>query len=193
MKLRMAPNSLFAVLLRSPWWISMTVALVMGAASFALLPTDYRYVGAMGGTPFVVIGFVALSRQLRAPSARQSSELLSALAGMGWPELRSALEQGFTRQGWSVTRTQGAADLLLQQEGRRAVVSARRWKAARHGEEALQALQGATVAHAASTGIYVALGDITPQARQLAKRHGLQILEGAELVQLLRGMASRSS
>lgn len=160
----------------------------MGAASFALLPDPYRPFGAMGGIPFVVIGFIALSRQWRAPSARQSREVLDAVAGMGWPEFRSALERGFARQGWSVSRAQGAADLLLQQEGRRAVVSARRWKAARHGEEQVQALQGATVAHDATTGIYVALGDVTPQARQVAKRHGLQILEGAELVQLLRGL-----
>jgi len=46
MKLRMAQNSLFAVLLRSPWWISFLVALVLVAATQALLPAQYKNSGA---------------------------------------------------------------------------------------------------------------------------------------------------
>ena len=39
--LKMAPNSLFAILLRSPWWISVGIALVFALASKALLPAEY--------------------------------------------------------------------------------------------------------------------------------------------------------
>jgi restriction system protein len=34
----MAKNSLFAALLRSPWWISAAVALALGLLSLTLLP-----------------------------------------------------------------------------------------------------------------------------------------------------------
>ena len=37
MKFKMAPNSLFAILLRSPWWISLAIAAVFAGASRALL------------------------------------------------------------------------------------------------------------------------------------------------------------
>ncbi|MDO8420135.1 MAG: restriction endonuclease, partial [Rubrivivax sp.] len=38
MKFQMAKNSLFATLLRSPWWISAVIALVLGLLGAALLP-----------------------------------------------------------------------------------------------------------------------------------------------------------
>ena len=47
MKLKMAPNSLFAILLRSPWWISVGIAVVMGLLSAALLPEGFRVIGAL--------------------------------------------------------------------------------------------------------------------------------------------------
>ena len=49
MKWKMAENSLFAVLLRSPWWISGAVALGLGGLAFMLpCPPDYRFAGAFG-------------------------------------------------------------------------------------------------------------------------------------------------
>ena len=40
MKFRMAPNSVFAVLLRSPWWVSLAIAAALALAAAALLPAD---------------------------------------------------------------------------------------------------------------------------------------------------------
>jgi len=51
----MAKNSLFAVLLRSPWWISLLVALLVGLVGFALLPQQFKVVGALSGLPFAII------------------------------------------------------------------------------------------------------------------------------------------
>ena len=53
MQLKIAPNSLFAVLLRSPWWISMLLVLAFGLASAALLPKAYVPFGVMGALPFL--------------------------------------------------------------------------------------------------------------------------------------------
>ena len=35
-------NSLFAVLLRSRWWVSLSVGVVLGVVATALLPDAYR-------------------------------------------------------------------------------------------------------------------------------------------------------
>ena len=56
MKFKMAEKSLFAILLRSPWWISFGIALGFGLAAKALLPAEYVVFGALGGFPFVVVG-----------------------------------------------------------------------------------------------------------------------------------------
>ena len=71
MKFKMAPNSLFAVLLRKPWWVSLAVAAAFALVALALLPVDLKVVGALGALPFLGISVVALVRQWHAPSARE--------------------------------------------------------------------------------------------------------------------------
>lgn len=189
MKFKMAQNSLFAVLLRSPWWISFGIAAGFAAVAQALLPEQFRTVGTLGGLPFVVIGFIALGRQWRAPSAARSQAILDAAGRMGWADFCRALEDAFARDGFLVERLPGgAADLLLRRGGRTSLVAAKRWKAARHGEENLQALQAATAAHDASHSVYVALGELSPNAQRFAKANGIEVVQGPALVQLLRDL-----
>ncbi len=186
MKLKMAPNSLFAVLLRSPWWISIGIALLFVALSFALLPERYRVVGAMGGAPFLGIGVIALWQQARLPSARRSEEILRAASAMGWPQFAALLEEGFSKQGYRVERMQGVADFALRREGRTTLVSARRWKAARPGEESLRTLREAAQSSGASDCLYVTLGELSANAQSYAKRHEVQLVQGAALAHLLK-------
>ena len=59
MKFQMAKNSMFAVLLRSPWWISIGIAVAVGLVAAALLPAQFKGAGALSGLPFAVIGVLA--------------------------------------------------------------------------------------------------------------------------------------
>jgi restriction system protein len=125
MKLRMAKNSLFAVLLRSPWWISAVIALALGMASFALLPEQFRVVGALSGLPFAVIAALAARQQWRLPSAARVAETHAALGAMAWPAFADLLEQSFRRDGYSVERSEAAGvDFALERKGRRLLVCA---------------------------------------------------------------------
>ena len=187
MKFKMAPNSLFAVLLRSPWWISMTIGVLLGAAAFALLPEQYKVVGSASGMPFVIISVVALGQQMRLPSAGRSEAILRAVAAMSWPQFSALLEEGFAKQGYRVERLQqGPADFVLTRAGRTTLVAARRWKAARHGEESLQALQRAAQSQDASHCLYVTLGDLSANAQHFVKRHQVQLMQGPALAYLLQ-------
>ena len=189
MKLRMAKNSLFAVLLRSPWWISVVIALALGLLSFALLPEQLRVVGALSALPFVVIGVMAARRQWHLPSTARVAATHSALAAMAWPEFAALLEQSFRRDGYTVEPGGAAAvDFVLERKGRRMLVCARRWKSARTGLEALRALQGAREAGDAPDALYVGLGSLTDTARSFAAEHRVAIWQAAELAQALRGL-----
>ncbi len=186
MAFKLSPNSLFAVLLRSPWWVSVGVALLFIGASIALLPAQYRVFGALGGVPFWVIGSICLVRQLRAPSARQTQALLASVNALSWREFSAQLEKAYQRQGYTVVRRSGAADLAITRAGRTTLVAAKRWKAARHGVENLQALHAAVQADdEASNGVYVALGELSDQAALYAKSHGVVVARAEQLVGLL--------
>ena len=62
MKFQMAKNSLFAILLRSPWWASAGLGIAVGLLGAALLPEAYRVAGALSGFPFIVISAMAAWR-----------------------------------------------------------------------------------------------------------------------------------
>ena len=63
MKLKMAKNSLFAILLRSPWWLSFVLAGAMAAVARLVLPQAYEAYALFSAVPFVAIGLVAAWKQ----------------------------------------------------------------------------------------------------------------------------------
>ena len=90
MKWAMNENSLFAILLRSGWWVSFAVAAALIAVSFVLLPEPYRVFGIVTGLPFVVIGAMAAWRQLQAPSSARIDRTLAAVRAMTWLDFAGA-------------------------------------------------------------------------------------------------------
>jgi restriction system protein len=189
MKLKMAENSLFAVLLRSPWWASVAVGAGIAALARVLLPPDYRLVGMLTALPFLAIAAIAGWKTLRAPSATRVAATLEAAAALSWRDFSAALEEAFRRDGYAVTRPERpGADLELTKEGRRSLVCARRWKAANCGVEPLRELHAAGEAREAGERIYVTIGAISDSARRFAGEKRIRLLQGAELAQLLRGV-----
>jgi restriction system protein len=190
MKFKMAEKSLFAILLRSPWWLSFCLVALFGLASKALLPDQYVIYGALGGFPFLVIGCIAAWRQLRAPNPERVNAVLAQVGSMSWRDFANALEQGFQSQGYSVARLAGvagagAADFKLEKGGRTQLVSARRWKAATQGLEPLKELVALKEAQSADQCSLVSLNDFTDNARVFAKQNGVSLIASAELAQLI--------
>ena len=187
MKLKMAPNSLFAVLLRSPWWISIAVVLAFAIASRALLPEQYMVFGIMGSLPFLVIGVIGAFKQFQAPSEDQVARILENAAAMSWRDFSGALELAYGQQGYRIERLDGrAADLVLAKAGRRTLVAGKRWKAGNHGIEPLRALLEARRAQDTSHCVYITLADISDKTRRFASQNQIELLHGAALAQLLR-------
>jgi restriction system protein len=186
MKLKMAKNSLFAVLLRSPWWMSFGLVAAIALAARALLPEPYVVFGVIGGFPFLVIGLMVAWRQWRAPSPVRLVEALQAVGTMAWRDFSSAVEKGFARQGYAVTRLNSpAADFQLDKAGRITLVSCKRWKAASHGLEPLRDLVAAQAAQGAQHSIYLSLRSVTDNARRFAQTQGIVLLSETELAQLV--------
>jgi len=181
-------NSLFAILLRSSWWISFAIAGAVTAVAVALLPDAYKGFGAMTGLPFVVIGAIAGWRQLQAPSAARIDRTLAAVRGMSWVEFSRAVEAAYRRQGYSVRAIAGSgANFEITKEGRTALVNCKRWKVVHTGVDALFDLHALKESRNAQECIYVAAGEITANARAFASRNAIRLVGGPELAQLFRG------
>lgn len=193
MKLRMHENSLFAILWRSPWWVSGLTAIAIIALGRALLPVAYAAYALFVASPFALIALLAAIKQLRQPGAGRIAEILEVLRGMSWEDFSAVVEQAFRRDGYVVTRLTGAgADFELARAGRVTLVGAKRWKAARTGVEPLRALQAAMRLRAVQGSIYIALGEVSEPARAFAAGNGVRLLQDAELAKLVRQTPRRA-
>jgi restriction system protein len=190
----MAENSLFAILLRARWSISLAIAAALVLLSFVLLPDTFRLIGIVAALPFIVIGAIALRRQWGRPGAAQVARITEAAGAMAWQAFAALLESSFRRDGCTIVRSNVEAfDFELERPGtehagRKVLVSARRWKAARTGIEPLRALQAEREARGASGAIYVCINEVSEGARRFADEKGITIWQAGEVAHALQGL-----
>ena len=182
MKLKMAENSLFAILMRSPWWMSFGIAAGLVALALAALPPTWTYYGVFVAAPFIVTGVIAGWRQFRAPSAVRIDETINAIRAMSWNDFAAAVELALRAEGFEVTRiNRGEADFEARKASRTTLVGCKRFKVARTGIKPLQDLHALANTREADDAIYVAAGEFTDQAREFAGRNRIRLVRGADL------------
>ncbi|TDS84007.1 restriction system protein [Comamonas sp. JUb58] len=189
----MAENSVFAILLRSSWWISVVVGAIIVVLCLALLPKDIRFVGAAGSLPFLVIGAMAAKRQWNQPNAAATEALLAQASAMSSRDLQAWLGRAWQTEGYAVTTLQqGAADLQLARNGQTTLVQTKRSKAGVHGIEPLRALHEAA-SQAGAASVYVLLqGELSDNARVFARDQKIVLLQNLELATLLKKAAAKA-
>ena len=189
MKFKISDKSLFAVLLRSPWWYSWALAAAVVVVSRALLSAELWAFGAMGAFPFVVIGGIALVRQRNQMSPNKVSTTLEQLGQLSWKDFSAQLEARLQSQGYRIsTQAPGpGADYVLTRQGRISVLCAKRWKAAQVSEADVQALRASMDVHDAREGLYLSLGKANQKAQEFAALNRIAILNNAPLAEFVAG------
>lgn len=186
MRLKVSEKSLFAILMRSSWWVSVAVALLLALAARLLAPEEYFIPALSICFPFLVIAAMAAWKQSRQPGAGQVEATVATVSAMSWRDFADVLEQAYLREGYAVTRVAGAADFRLEKDGRSALVCGKRWKAANHGVEPLRELQLLREKLDVQDVIYIALGSVSDNGRRFAGEHRIRLVGDAELTALLR-------
>jgi restriction system protein len=187
--LKISDNSLFARLLRAPWWVSFLVAAVVTAGMFALLPKSLQAAAILSGIPFIVIGCIAAWKQRNTLSPKQLEAALAKLSAMSAKEFTDTLTAAYQRDGYTVKpHSKPGADLALEKNGYTTLVGCKRWKAANHGIEPLRELLAAMEKADTGRGIYVALNSVSEAAARFAAENGIRTLNAAELTSLTHGI-----
>jgi len=178
-----AKRSLFSILSRSPWWLSVILAAAVFMAVRQFIPD---FVALASTLPFLVIAVYAGWRQSRAPDPERAAKLLASLRAMSWQEFATVMAAGFRQEGYAVAvLARGAADFELRKSGRVALACCKRWKVAQTGVDPLRELVLAKEAAGAQECIYVAAGELSQTARQFAAQQDMRLLCEAELAQFL--------
>ncbi len=186
----MSKETLFSILMRSPWWMSVLLAAALFAGVRLVLP-DFAAICA--ALPFLGIAGYAGWRQLRAPGSANVADMLAKLRAMSWESFSAVIGEAFRREGYSVTTLAGgAADLELRRNGRVSVVGCKRWKVAQTGVGPLRELLDAMHTRDAHDCIYVAAGNFTEHARAFATEKSIRLISDSALAQLV-GRAERGN
>ncbi|MSQ20672.1 MAG: restriction endonuclease [Betaproteobacteria bacterium] len=193
MKFEMHKNSLFAVLLRSRWWVSFAVAIGLFAIARLFIPEKYVFYAMFFPVPFVAIGCMAAWRQLQAPSASRIAQTAKVIRGLSWGEFADAIELAYRNDGFTVNRLSGGdADFETVKGGRIGLVSCKRWKAARTGVEPLRELDATREKRSAHECTYMAIGEVSVNAVAFAKQKNIHLFRETELARLLPRIARRA-
>jgi restriction system protein len=186
MQIKMRKNSVFARLLRSPWWVSLLIGVAISLAIPALFASRFAHFGVFIALPFFGIGLLRAYRQLHETSAGDMRLTEQAIRGMSPREFSAILTSAYTETGYVVTPASGkAADLKLENDGRVTLVSCRRIKAANTGVEPLHSLVASGQTQNAARLIYLTLGELSAEAQDYAAEHGIEVLGLETLASIL--------
>jgi restriction system protein len=178
-------GSLFAVLLRSPWWVSFLIALGLFAIARIFLPNLYA---AATTLPFVGIGAWVAWHQAQIPGAAKVAATLESLRAMAWPEFSDLIAASYRAQGYQVAPAKGGvADFTLTRDGYTTLVACRRWKAAQTGVAALRELAEAQAKLEARAAVWITAGQVAPAALAYAREAGVTVLADIALALHLEG------
>jgi restriction system protein len=200
---------LLVELARLPWWVSLAFAAVVFAAARWLAPTlassrptlvplgqaaaaNAHWLAAIFLLPIPFALFNA-ARRRRLVEAQPS---IDHLLTMDWREFEQLVGEAYRRQGYRVTDRGGAGadggiDLELHAKDKTLVVQCKRWKTRSVGVELVRELYGAMAGEQAHGAIFVTSGSYTPDAVDFARDKPIKLIDGRDLVELLKGVRSK--
>ena len=201
---RSRDRHLLVELARLPWWASLVFAALVFTALRWLAPTlagtrpmlallaqaasaHAHWLAAIFLLPIPFALFNA-ARRRRLVEAQTS---IDRLRTMPWQEFEQLVGEAYRRQGYGVTERGGAAaaariDLELRTMDKTLVVQCKRWKTRAVGVELVRELYGAMVGDEANGAIFVTSGRYTPDAIDFARDKPIKLVDGRELVELLK-------
>jgi len=190
MAFKMVEGSLFAVLLRSPWWYSALIALtfifislIIGSAQIAV------FILALA-VPFIGIAGFAFFKQSQRPSLKRIAEVTQEAHNMSADEVAAKVAQSYVDIRFDSDPFAGKeADLELVRGNRKLLLSSKRFKAATTGIEQLKKLVVAGEKAEATGYLYVSLGDISANAKKYATENEIELIQAERLAEYFDGKA----
>jgi HJR/Mrr/RecB family endonuclease len=147
-----------------------------------------------GNSPRIVI-----EAEEDAPSAgpQSTAELLERLRAIDWFQFEKIVALAYEKLGYTVTRRGGAnpdggIDLVIERDGETAAVQCKQWKTWNVGVKAVREFLGALTDAGIQKGIFITIRGYTGDAKQLAEKHGIEIVNEAGLAELLESTDAKS-
>jgi len=119
-----------------------------------------------------------------------TDELIEQLRAVDWFQFEKVVEKIYWKLGYTVTRRGGAnpdggIDLVIEKDGQRTAVQCKQWRTWNVGVKAVREFLGALTDSGISNGIFVTIRGYTGEAKELAEKHHIEILNETGLTRML--------
>jgi restriction system protein len=194
------------LLLMAPWWVSVGLGVLAYVGLRWILPAlasqdklVQTFIGAISPlAPFaaLVFGIMAVGSALFGTKRRRlvdDQQSLETLRATSWKDFEYLVAEAYRRRGFIVDYSlgkgsDGGVDLVLQKDGRKSLVQCKQWKVFSVGRPVLQQMFGIMTAEGADEAIIVTSGRFTGEAREFANGKSIQLLDGSNLLELVKSV-----
>lgn len=181
-------------------FVCLTVALWIGLIGFAI----YRWTTrsnrtAFSGPPVLVTATDVAEAAVNSPhflrtdettAPKTTTELLDELRSIDWFQFEKLVGLLCRKLDYVVTRRGGAnpdggIDLVIEKDGQSFAVQCKHWKTWNVGVKTVREFLGALTDAGMQKGIFITLGGYTGEAKQLAEKHGIEIINETGLAHMI--------
>jgi restriction system protein len=125
-----------------------------------------------------------------------NADLVQQLRSIDWFQFEQLVALVYRKQGYAVSRRGGAnpdggIDLVIEQNGTRIAVQCKHWKTWNVGVKAVREFLGALTDASIQRGLFITLGGCTGDAKRLADKHGIEVVNEAGLARMLEATDAR--
>jgi len=119
-----------------------------------------------------------------------TSGLIEQLRSIDWFQFEKVIGHMYLKLGYNVTKRGGAnpdggIDLIIQKDGQCTAIQCKQWKAWNVGVKPVREFLGALTDAGIRKGKLITLRGYTSEARQLAEKHDIEIVNGVGLAQMI--------
>ena len=128
---------------------------------------------------------------------RPTRQFVQNIRDLDWFQFEKIVGILFQKLGYIVIPSGGAnpdggIDLTVEKDGQRQAVQCKQWKTRDVGVKTVREFLGALTDSGIPSGIFVTLNGCTPDAKALADKHGIQILNESHLSQMLKSVDAQN-
>lgn len=134
--------------------------------------------------------FVASEDNRTAQKSSSEPDLIQQLHTIDWFQFEKVVACVYRKLGYSVERRGGAnpdggIDLVVSKDGETKAVQCKQWKSWNVGVKAVREFLGALTDAGIQRGIFITLRGYTGEAKQLADKRGIEIVNETDLASML--------
>ncbi|MEP1385550.1 MAG: restriction endonuclease [Paraglaciecola sp.] len=145
---------------------------------------------------FLLVSPFAYFNTRRKRKLLDEKQSLESIKALNWKEFEELVAEAFRRQGFRVIEgdlgPDGGIDVTLIKDNQTTLVQCKQWRSKNVGVKVVREMFGVLAANAASRVLIICCGGFTRDAVAFSQGKPIQLIGGAELLEMVQGVQVRS-